>query len=228
MSRKFETDLKDLKEKILKMGGYVEASIQVATEALLARDVEKFKKVHEYEREINRAHVDIDEACLKLLALQTPLAADLRLVLSIVKINTDLERMGDQAVNISYSAEHYLTKPAVKSDVNLPGMAAEVKKMVRQSLDAFVKGDVEAAKIVLREDDNVDKLKSEAFKKLKSEMQNSPEQIGSCLDMILITRNLERMADHATNIAEDVIFVYTGRDVRHGAGKIDDANNKKS
>ena len=219
MHRKFEDELDDLKEKILKMGGFVEAAVEAATQALIQRNPKGFEAVHEYEHQINKAHVDVDEACLKLLALQAPLAADLRLVLAIVKINTDLERMGDQSVNISYSGEHYLLKPPVKSEVNLPEIAAQVRQMVTESLDAFVKGDVHAAKLVLEKDDAIDQYKSDAFKKMKAEMQENPQMIGSCLDMILITRNLERLADHATNIAEDVIFVYTGRDVRHGFGK---------
>lgn len=219
MYRKFETELNDLKDQILKMGGFVEAAIEASTQALIQRNPEGFKAVHAYEREINKAHVNVDEACLKLLALQAPLAADLRLVLAIVKINTDLERMGDQSVNISYSGEHYLSKPPVKTEVNLPEMARKVRQMVTESLDAFVKGDVKAARAVLEKDDAIDKQKYEVFKAMKIEMQESPHLIGSCLDMILITRNLERLADHATNIAEDVIFVYTGKDIRHGFGK---------
>ncbi len=218
MIRKFETELEDLKDKILKMGGFVEAAIEASTQALIQRNPEGFKNVHAYEREINRAHVEIDECCLKLLALQAPLAADLRLVLAIVKINSDLERMGDQSVNISYSGEHYLSKVPVKTEVNLPQIATQVRQMVTEALDAFVKGDVHAAKQVLEKDDAIDQHKADVFEKMKAEMQTHPELIGSCLDMILITRNLERLADHATNIAEDVIFVYTGRDVRHGFG----------
>lgn len=216
MHRKFETELNELKDKILRMGGVVEAAIEVATQALIQRNPDGFKTVHSYEREINKAHLDIDESCLKLLALQAPLAADLRLVLAIVKINTDLERMGDQSVNIAYSGEHYLKKIPVKSEVNLPEMAFQVRQMVKDSLDAFVRGNVEAAESVLKKDDAVDKNKYEVFKKMKAEMQANPESVPSCLDMILITRNLERLADHATNIAEDVIFIFTGRDVRHG------------
>lgn len=228
LSRKFENELKDLKEKILKMGGFVEASVEAATQALIQRKPEGFKLVHDYEREINKSHIEVDEACLKVLALQAPLAADLRLVLSVVKINTDLERMGDQAVNISYAGEHYLGKSPVKTEVNLSDMAAKVRKMVRDSLDAFVRGDLALAKKVLEDDDAVDAQKYDAFKKMKAEMKTDSNAIPSCLDMILITRNLERMADHATNIAEDVIFVYTGRDIRHGVGKLDEDQDKPS
>jgi phosphate transport system protein len=201
---------------MLKMGGFVEASIQAATTALIQRHLPGMQIVHEHEKEINKLHIEIDEACLNLLALQAPLAADLRLILSIIKINTDLERMGDQCVNIAFSSEHYLSKPPVKSDVHLPEMATQTRLMVSNALDAFVKGDITLARKVLEADDAVDRNKADVFKKMKTEMQQNPDLIGSCLDMILITRNLERLADHATNIAEDVIFVYTGQDIRHG------------
>jgi phosphate transport system protein len=219
VQRKFETELLDLKEKILKMGGLVEASVEAATTALITRDANGFKKVYEHEKIINSLHIEVDDACLNVLALQAPLAADLRLVIAVVKINNDLERMGDQAVNISYSSEHYLSKPPAKAPVDLPQMASQVRQMVRNSLDAFVKGDIALAQKVLEDDDVVDRYKYDTFKKMKQEMKQNPDLISSCLDMILIARNLERLADHATNIAEDVIFVYTGRDVRHGIGR---------
>lgn len=219
MTRKIDSDLDKLKQMILRMGGLVEASIQAATTALIARDLPAMQVVHQHEKEINVLHVEVDEACLNLLALQAPLAADLRLILSVIKINTDLERMGDQCVNIAFSSEHYLAKPPVKSDVRLPEMAAQVRQMVSNSLDAFVKGDIALAKRVLEADDAVDKNKAAVFQAMKTEMQQNPDLIGSCLDMILMTRNLERLADHATNIAEDVIFVYTGQDIRHGIGR---------
>lgn len=216
MHRKFDSELKQLKEKILKMGGLVEAAIEAATQALISRNVEGLKVVHEYENQINKLHIEIDELCLNILALQAPLAADLRLILAAIKINTDLERMGDQSVNIAYSSEHYLTKSPVKSELNLSGMAAQVRQMVRSSLDSFVKEDVALAQRILKEDDIVDEQKREIFQQMKREMKQNPDLISSCLDMILVARNLERLADHATNIAEDVIFVYTGQDVRHG------------
>lgn len=219
MTRKFDADLDNLKKMILRMGGLVESAIQVATASLIQRDLKGMQAVHEYEKEINKLHIEVDEACMNLLALQTPLAVDLRLILSVIKINTDLERMGDQCVNIAYSCEHYFAKPPVKSELRLPEMAAKTRQMVSDSLDAFVRGDVELAKRVLEADDAVDKHKSEVFQKMKTEMQQNPDLIGSCLDMILMTRNLERLADHATNIAEDVVFVYTGQDIRHGFGR---------
>ncbi len=219
MTRKFDGDLNSLKQLILKMGGLVEASIQAATTALIGRNLPGMQVVHEHEKEINRLHIEIDESCMNLLALQAPLAADLRLILSVIKINTDLERMGDQCVNIAFSSEYYLSKPPVKSDVRLPEMANQARLMVSNALDAFVKGDTSLAQKVLEADDAVDRHKAEVFQKMKTEMQQNPDLIGSCLDMILITRNLERLADHATNIAEDVIFVFTGQDIRHGVGR---------
>jgi phosphate transport system protein len=219
MQRQFETQLKDLKSRILAMGGFVEQAIDLATEALQQRDTEKLARVHPLEAQINQAHVDVDNACLEILARLSPVAADLRLILAIIKINTDLERMGDQAVNIAHNTEYYMVDKKVDVDIKLPEMAAAVKKMVRNSLDAFMREDTALAQQVLESDDEVDAYKNEAFKILLPYMKQDPSKIEGSLDLILIARNLERMADHATNIAEDVIFACTGEDVRHGLGQ---------
>lgn len=218
MERRFESELKDLKSRILAMGGFVEQAIDRATEALQQRDMEKLAQVHPLEAQINQAHVDVDNACLEILARLSPVAADLRLILAIIKINTDLERMGDQAVNIAYNTEYYMADKKVDVDIQLPEMAAAVKKMVRNSLDAFMREDTALAQQVLESDDEVDEYKNRAFKILLPYMKQDPSKIEGSLDLILIARNLERMADHATNIAEDVIFACTGEDVRHGLG----------
>ncbi|MGZ3685698.1 MAG: phosphate signaling complex protein PhoU, partial [Bdellovibrionota bacterium] len=152
----------------------------------------------------------------ELLARQSPLAADLRLVIAILKISTDLERMGDQAVNISYNAKDYLEGEPVKDLVDIPRMAKEVKAMVRDALDAFVRQDRTLAEEVLLKDDVVDNLKDKVFHELIAYMTRTPTNIKQALDLILIARNLERLGDHATNIAEDVIFAVTGDDIRHG------------
>jgi phosphate transport system protein len=217
MERHFEVDLQQLKEKILTMGGCVEKAIEEATQALIERNPKRFDPVYAMEKEINRNHCEVDEACLKLLARQSPLARDLRLVVAILKINTDLERMGDQAVNISHNGEHYLKEPPLKQLVDLPKMATQVRAMVRGALDAFVQQDAGLAERVLDLDDAVDALKHHIFQELKEYMRKDPASIDRALDLILIARNLERVGDHATNIAEDVIFVVSGRDVRHGA-----------
>jgi len=216
MLRGFEIELKELKAELLKMGGYVEISIAKATEALNLRDMNKLKEVRDVENKINQAHINIDKMCLEILARLSPVAADLRLILSVIKINTDLERMGDQAVNISYNAQHYLDDKIVELSLELPRMSELVQAMVRDSLDAFMNQDINLAREVLKRDDAVDKIKNNAFRLMIPYMQKNPTKIEAAMDLILIARNLERMADHATNIAEDVIFAYTGVDVRHG------------
>lgn len=219
MERQFETELKELKNKILAMGGYVEQAIDKATQALNDRNPRKLDDVHELERKVNEAHIDIDNTCLEVLARQSPVAADLRLILAITKINTDLERMSDQAVNISFNASHYMGDQTIEVALNIPQMAAAVKTMVRNSLDAFMRADTQLAQMVLESDDEVDEYKNKVFKQLIPYMKKNPEKIEAALDLILIARNLERMGDHATNIAEDVIFACTGEDVRHGVGQ---------
>ena len=164
--------------------------------------------------------MQVDEACLNLLARQSPLAADLRLVVAIIKINTDLERMGDQAVNISHNGRRYLMEPPLKPLIDIPRMAEEVRFMVRAALDAFVTQNLKLAHDVLDRDDSVDTLKNTIFKELLGYMSTDSRSIERALDLILIARNLERIGDHATNIAEDVIFACTGEDVRHGARKL--------
>lgn len=219
MERRFETELKDLKNRISSMGGYVEQAIERATLALQERSAKKLDEVHALEKKINEAHIAVDNACLEAIARLSPLAADLRLIFSIVKINTDLERMGDQAVNISYNAEHYIKDQQVEIELNFTEMSGVVRMMVRDALDSFMRGDIKLAQKVLESDDQVDAFKNSVFDKLIPYMKTHPEQIETALDLILIARNLERMADHATNIAEDVIFLCTGEDIRHGVGQ---------
>jgi phosphate transport system protein len=217
MDRHLDAELQKLKELILSMGGNVEQAIEEATQALILREPTRLDKVFELEEMINQAHLQVDESCISLLARQSPMAADLRWIVAIMKINTDLERMGDQAVNISHNGRHYLTEPALKPLVDLPQMALEVRTMVRESLDAFVNRDELLAQVVLRRDDTVDALKAKIFNDVISYMKKDPEVIGRGVTLILIARNLERLGDHATNIAEDVIFAISGKDIRHGA-----------
>jgi len=216
MERHFDAELKQLKDLILEMGGCVEKAVEESTQALIERKPERFNRVHELESEINTMHLAVDEACVQLLARQSPLAADLRLVIAVIKINTDLERMGDQAVNIAHNGTHYLKEPALKPLIDIPRMALEVRSMVRDSLDAFVKQDAELAASVLDRDDSVDALKDQIFRELITYMMADPKTVPRAINLILIARNLERLGDHATNIAEDVIFAKTGADVRHG------------
>lgn len=220
MERHFEAEFRNLKQQILAMGGAVERSIEEATQALIDRDPGGFDRVFELENAINKAHIQVDETCLNLLARQSPLAADLRLVIAVIKINTDLERMGDQAVNIAHNGALYLKEPPLKPLIDIPRMAHEVRQMVREALDAFVSQDMALAKEVLHRDDSVDALKNQIFRELLTYMMSDPKAIERGLNLILIARNLERIGDHATNIAEDVIFATSGEDVRHGAGKV--------
>lgn len=219
MQRQFEVELRELKNRILAMGGLVEQAIEKSTLLLGSRDQSGFAQLKSIERKINEENMMIDSICLEVLARLSPVAADLRLILAIIKINTDLERMGDQAMNIGYNVDHYIEDGGVDLKLNLPHMAGLVKKMVRDALDAFMKDDIGLAQKVLESDDEVDQFKNKVFQKMLTFMRTTPDQIGPALDMILVARNLERMADHATNIAEDVIFACTGEDVRHGVGK---------
>lgn len=216
MQRHFEVELKNLKDRILAMGGHVELAVEAATQALIQRKPELLKQVHELEHKINREHMEVDENCLQLLARQSPLATDLRLVVAVMKISTDLERMGDQAVNIAYNTKDYLEGEPVKDLIDLPVMARDVREMVKECLDAFVRQDRELAQKVLDKDDSVDALKDKIFHDLIQYMMNNPKNVEKALDLILVARNLERLGDHATNIAEDVIFAVTGHDIRHG------------
>ena len=232
MERHVDAELRDLKEKILAMGGCVERAIQEAINALIHRDSAGFDKVMLLEATINQYHMQIDQACLRLLARQSPLATDLRWVVAIIKINTDLERMGDQSVNIAHNGRHYLEEPALKPLIDLPKMATEVQKMVRDALDAVVQvlreSDPTLARSVLRRDDLVDELKDKIFEEVIVYMKEDPQAVQRGLNLILIARNLERLGDHATNIAEDVIFITSGEDIRHGGSSVDKASGQST
>jgi phosphate transport system protein len=220
MERHFDASLRSLKEQLVTMAGLVEKAIEHATLALERRDRDQLTLVHETEKKINEAHKAVDEACVKLLALQQPLAADLRLIVATIKINTDLERMGDQAVNIAHNSARYIAAEPLKPLVDLPRMFTEARAMVRETLDSFVRTDADLARAVLRRDDIVDGLKNKIFRDVLEHLKTRPESIEQGLNLILIARNLERIGDHATNIAEDVIFAISGEDVRH-SGRVE-------
>jgi len=214
----FETELQALRNQLLTMGGLVEERVHRAVQALIHRKEDDASRVIAQDDEINDLQMDIDDRCLKLLATQTPLAVDLRLITSAMKINADLERIGDQAVNIAESVLVLIPQPPLKPLIDIPRMATIAEKMIRDALDAFVKRDAGLARDVLRSDDEVDELKDQVFRELLTYMMADPGTIQRALSLILISRNLERIADHATNIAEDVIFIMEARDVRHHAG----------
>lgn len=219
MQRHFDLEFESLKAQILSVGNYVQEALAGAVKGLVDRDASCFIHVHETETKINKAHKDIDEFCLKLLAKQSPLAANLRLVFSVVKINADLERMGDQAVNIAYNADHYIKVPSIKPLVDLPKMMDEVKWMITNSIQAFITQDMVLAEQVLGRDDVVDGFKDKIFKELTQIIKQDPSVVEPALNLILIARNLERLGDHATNIAEEAIFDACGKDIRHGGGR---------
>ncbi len=217
MERHFEQELETLKERLLHMGSLAELMIHVAVKGLVERDAKTLEEVFINEEKVNHLHIEVDERCLLLLALRQPIAVDLRLITAAMKINTDLERIGDQAVNIAQNTQMLLKEPLLKPLIDLPRMAQIAAKMVKDALDAFVKKDVEMARSVVKRDDEVDSLKDQIFRELLTYMLANPSTITRAIDHILISRNLERIADHATNIAEDVIFMAEGKDIRHHA-----------
>jgi phosphate transport system protein len=211
----FEEELQALKNRLLNMGALVEERVHQATFALIERRPDAIDRVIAGDGDVNDLQIEIDDRCLKLLALQQPMASDLRLITAAMKINADLERIGDQAVNIAENAQRILSHPPLKPLIDLPRMAEIAQRMTRDSLDAFVRRDPELARNILARDDEVDQLKDQVFRVLLTYMMADPATIERALGLILISRNLERIADHATNIAEDVIFVVEAKDVRH-------------
>jgi phosphate transport system protein len=214
MIRHFEEELKKLKEKLLYMASLAETMIDYAIKSLMERKEDLTKEVYKHEEEVNKIHIEIDDTCLKLIALYQPTANDLRFITSIMKINSELERIGDHAINIAQTIEFLLKYPSIKIE-DIPKMADIVTKMIRDSLNAFVNGDIELAKSVLIKDNEVDELKRKIFEELLSQMLSAKKKTHPAVDLLLISRNLERLGDHATNIAEDVIFIISGEDVRH-------------
>ena len=211
----FEDEMQALKNRLLEMGALVEDRVHRAVHSLIDRKVEEAEVIISADRAINELHIEIDDRCLKLLATQSPLAVDLRLITSAMKINSDLERIGDQAVNGAENVVKILPHPPLKPLIDIPRMAEIAEKMTRDALDSFVRRDPALARDVLRRDDEVDQLKDQVFRELLTYMMADPGTIQRALCLILISRNLERVADHATNIAEDVIFLVEAKDVRH-------------
>jgi len=202
---------------LLEMSSLVESAIYRSITAVVQKDENLAHDVLRNEGRINQIEIEVDEFAISLLALQQPMAADLRFIVSAIKINNDLERMGDLAVNIANRAISLLNEPIVKPMVDIPHIAALVQGMVRKALDSFVNRDAELARSVLAGDDAVDDLRNASFHELLSFMEQDPANIRQSVDLLSVVRNLERIADHATNIAEDVLFLVKGIDVRHHA-----------
>jgi phosphate transport system protein len=216
-ARHFQEELELLKRRLLEMGGLAEDRVRLAVEALVSRDEALVDRVLAGDTPINQLHIEVDSRCLKLLALHQPMAVDLRAIVSATKINTDLERVGDLAVNIAEAARRYLRHPPVKELIDIPRMARIAQGMLHDALDAYVRRDVALGQAVLKRDDELDGLKTQVFRELLTYMLQDPATIEASLDLILVSRHLERIGDHATNVAEDVIFMVSARDVRHHA-----------
>ena len=214
-ARHFEEELAQLKTRLLEMGGLAEEEVRLAVKALVDGDQTLVDRVLAGDDPLNALHIEIDDRAFTLLALHQPMAIDLRAIVAAVKINTDLERVGDLAVNIAEAARRYATHPPVKRLIDIPRMATIAQSMLRDALDAFVRRDTTLAQRVLDEDDKLDALKTQIFRELLTYMLQDPHTIAPALDLILVSRHLERIGDHATNIAEDVIFIVSARDVRH-------------
>ncbi|MBV8865161.1 MAG: phosphate signaling complex protein PhoU [Acidobacteriaceae bacterium] len=213
--RHFEQELEKLKGQLLEMSALVESAIYRSVQGVVEKNEELAQQVLKNEGRINQLEIEIDDMAISLLALQAPLAADLRLVTAAIKINNDLERMGDLSVSIAQSALALIREPLIRPLIDIPHIAGLAQGMVRKALDAFVNRDAEMARSVLASDDAVDNMRTASYHELMSFMEKNPQQIPQALYLLSVVRNLERIADHATNIAEDVLFLVKGIDVRH-------------
>jgi phosphate transport system protein len=215
--RHFVVELERLKQHLLEQGALVEAAIYRSVSAVTSRNAALANEVLKNEAQINRLEVDIDDFAVSLLALQQPMATDLRLIFASVKINNDLERMGDLAVNIAHRALSLVNRPSIGPATAIPRIGTMVESMVRKSLDSFIHCDSDAAREVLKADDEVDRLRTLIAEQLLGCMEQDPRNIRPSVDLLFVIKNLERIADHATNVAEDVLFLTRGVDVRHHA-----------
>jgi phosphate transport system protein len=217
MVRHLDNELQELKNLALQMGGCVEKALEQVCYSLAHNNSNILAQVHKYEKQINDLQIQVDEDCVNMLAKQAPVASDLRMVIAITRVNTDLERMGDQCVNIAHIAKDFF---AVQTSYTLPAdvlkMMDEVKAMVRTVLDAFARQDTSLCNKVLDKDDVVDDLKDTLLMAMRNQIKQNPDSVDFGLNIITIAKNLERLADHATNIAEEVIYLATGNDIRHG------------
>ncbi len=215
--RHFERELDELRQSLLEMSGLVESAINGSVLSLTARDLTRSEEVLRNEARINRMQIEIDDKAARLLVLEQPVAKDLRLIMAAIKINNDLERMGDEAVNIVERAQLLMQEPLLCAPVDIPRMATLTETMVRKALDSFVKQQPDLARSVLESDDAVDELQDVTYRELLQCMEKDPRSIAQCVSLMFVAHSLERIADHATNIAEDVLFLVQGIDVRHHA-----------
>ncbi len=214
-SRQYEDELRDLRAGLLKMGGLVERQIAEAVDSLVNRDPDKAREIIARDAEVNRMDIETDDRCIRLLALHQPAASDLRFITTGLKITTDLERIGDNAVNICERAIELNDEPQLKPYIDIPRMAAVAQSMVRDSLDAFMRDDTELARAVIARDDEVDELQHQIYRELLSYMAEDPHTIPRATRILFVSKYLERIADHATNIAEMVVFMVHGKTIKH-------------
>jgi phosphate transport system protein len=217
VERHFDQELQGLKDALLAMGGRAEGVVQKSVESLKRRDAALADEVIADDQAIDRIEIEIDEGCVSLLALRQPMAVDLRFITGVLKISNDLERVGDHAVNIAGSSRRLAGEPALKPLVDIPRMADLAAGMLREALDGFVRGDAAAARRVIARDDEVDNLNRQLFRELVSFMIEDARTITRAMELVLVARNLERVADLATNIAEEVVFIAEARIIKHHA-----------
>ena len=213
--KQFTNELENIKKRILALGALVEERVQMAIKAIDTNDSELAREIIEKDYEIDETEVEIEEECLKVLALHQPMAIDLRFVIAVIKINAELERIGDQAVNIAERVDVTAKREQLDFYFDYSSMGEKAQAMLKMSLDAFISLDYDTAFKVVMMDDEVDRIKSEAYDKIKKAMGQNPDKIGYLINLFLISRHLERLADHATNIAEEVVYLVEGEIIRH-------------
>jgi phosphate transport system protein len=215
MAKHFDRELEKLKKKILSLGALVEERVYLAIKAIESRDPDLAKRIIRSDHEIDETEVEVEEECLKILALHQPVAVDLRFIVTVIKINNDLERIGDEAVNIAERIQSIAKYPNISFHFDYTEMAEIAAAMLKQSLDALVNLDIDTAFRVITLDDDVDDIQSSAYSQIKQAMREHPEEMTYLINLYLISRHLERVADHATNIAEEVVYLIEGEIVRH-------------
>lgn len=215
MTKRFRKELENIKKQILTLGSMVEERVQMAIKAVEDNDSELAKQIIKTDYEIDEAEVEIEEECLKVLALHQPVAVDLRFLIAVIKINNDLERIGDQAVNIAERVGVTAKLEPIDNFFDYSSMGEKVQAMLKMSLDALINLDMDTAYKVITLDDEVDDIKNEAYDRIKLAIQENPDKVGYLINLLLISRHLERLADHTENIAEEVIYLVEGEIVRH-------------
>jgi phosphate transport system protein len=216
MTRHLQKELDRLKKRILALGAMVEERVRMARNAIETRDGQLAQKIIDMDHEIDESEIEIEEECLKIMALHQPVAVDLRFLSAVIKINNDLERIGDEAVNIAQRVSIISKREKLEIPFDYSLMAEKAEYMLKESLDSVVNMDLDIAVNVCVSDDDVDDLQNQAYDVIKQAIKDNPDRVGYLINLLLISRHLERIADHATNIAEEVVYMIEGEIVRHG------------